>query len=64
MVMFLEPKDGLMAIGSEEIMPLAAAKSSIMIQNLNAERIARQSLEIAAGLCIYTNNNITIEKIK
>ena len=35
-----------------------------MNTKLDAEKIAIQSLEIAAELCIYTNNNITLEKIK
>jgi ATP-dependent protease HslVU (ClpYQ) peptidase subunit len=30
---------------------------------MNAESIARRSLEIAAQICVYTNNNITLEKL-
>ncbi len=58
----LEPKDGLMAIGSGGNYALAAARA-LKPSKLNAEDIARQSLEIAAELCIYTNNNIIVEKI-
>jgi len=60
----LEPKDGLMAIGSGGNYALAAARAlTLKSSKLSAEDIAKQSLEIAAELCIYTNNNIVIEKI-
>jgi len=60
----LEPKDGLMAIGSGGNYALAAARAlTLKPSKLSAEDIAKQSLEIAAELCIYTNNNIIIEKI-
>ena len=59
----LEPKDGLMAIGSGGNFALAAARAMFSTK-LNPEEIAKKSLEIAAELCIYTNNNIIIEKIK
>ena len=61
----LEPKDGIMAIGSGGNYALAAARA--LAENkikISAEEIALKSLGIAAELCIYTNNNITIEKIK
>ena len=58
----LEPKDGLMAIGSGGNYALAAARA-LYKSKLTAEEIAKQSLEIAADLCIYTNDNIIIEKI-
>ena len=58
----LEPKDGLMAIGSGGNYALAAARA-LYDSKLNAEEIAKKSLEIAADLCIYTNNNIILEKI-
>ena len=59
----LEPKDGLMAIGSGGNFALAAARA-LFNTKLDAETIAKQSLEIASELCIYTNNNIISEKIK
>jgi ATP-dependent HslUV protease, peptidase subunit HslV len=59
----LEPKDGLMAIGSGGNYALAAARAMFK-SKLKPEEIAVKSLEIAAELCIYTNNNIIIEKIK
>ena len=59
----LEPKDGLMAIGSGGNYALAAAQA-LGTTKLDAEKIAIKSLEIAADLCIYTNRNIIVEKIK
>ena len=59
----LEPKDGLMAIGSGGNYALAAARAMFQL-DLTPDVIAKKSLEIAADLCIYTNDNITIEKIK
>ena len=52
-----------MAIGSGGNYALAAARA-LYNTKLDAEKIAIQSLEIAAELCIYTNDNITFEKIK
>ena len=57
----LEPKNGMMAIGSGGNFALAAARA-LEKSKMNAEEIARKSLEIA-DLCIYTNNNIVLEKI-
>ncbi len=59
----LEPKDGLMGIGSGGNYALAAARA-LYPSKLKADEIAIKSLEIAAELCIYTNSNILIEKIK
>ena len=52
-----------MAIGSGGNYALAAAQA-LNTTKLDAEKIAFRSLEIAADLCIYTNRNITLEKIK
>ena len=59
----LEPKDGLMAIGSGGNYALAAARAMID-SKYSAEEIAKKSLLIAADLCIYTNDNIIVEKNK
>ena len=59
----LEPANGLMAIGSGGSFALAAAQA-LESTKLDAETIAKRSLEIAANLCIYTNRNIILEKIK
>ncbi len=58
----LEPEDGLIAIGSGGNFALAAARALIDL-DLDAEAIARRAVEIAAGICVYTNDNILIEKL-
>ncbi|MCE3231096.1 MAG: hslV [Alphaproteobacteria bacterium] len=59
----LEPEDGLIGIGSGGSFALAAARALISVDNLDAETIARRSIEIAADICIYTNKNIIIESL-
>lgn len=59
----LEPEDGLIGIGSGGAYALSAARALVGIPKMSAEDIARKSIEIAAGICIYTNNNITIESL-
>jgi len=58
----LEPEDGIIAIGSGGNYALAAARA-LMDQKLDAEGIARKALKIAAEICVYTNENITLEKL-
>ncbi len=58
----LEPEDGLIGIGSGGAYALAAARA-LTGQDMDAETIARKSLDIAAGLCIYTNRSVTVEKL-
>jgi ATP-dependent HslUV protease subunit HslV len=55
----VEPDDGILAIGSGGPYALAAARALISNTNFGAEEVVRKSLEIASGICIYTNNNIT-----
>ena len=59
----LDPEDGLIGIGSGGPYALAAARALNGIDGLEAEEIARRALEIAAGICVYTNDSITIEKL-
>lgn len=59
----IEPDDGILAIGSGGPYAQAAAKALIGRSQLSAEQIARVSMEIAASICIYTNNNLVVEKI-
>ena len=59
----LEPEDGLIGIGSGGPFALSAARALINENNVSAEQIALRSMKIAADMCIYTNENITIEKI-
>ncbi|HPB30932.1 MAG TPA: ATP-dependent protease subunit HslV [Candidatus Sumerlaeota bacterium] len=57
----IEPDDGIAAIGSGGGYALAAARALIVHSDLNAEGIARESIQIAAGICIYTNDQIIVE---
>ena len=56
----LEPEDGIIGIGSGGGYALAAARG-LIDQPLEAEAIARKALAIAASICIYTNDKVTIE---
>jgi ATP-dependent HslUV protease subunit HslV len=56
----IEPDGDALAIGSGGPYALAAARALIDYSQLNAEQIARNGLEIAADLCIYTNREITV----
>jgi ATP-dependent HslUV protease subunit HslV len=60
----IEPDDNILAIGSGGSYALAAAKALVAHSNLSAEEIAETSLNIAASICIYTNQNITIESLR
>ncbi len=59
----LDPEDGLIGIGSGGPYALAAARALASVDGLEAEEIARRALEIAAGICVYTNDSITLEKL-
>ena len=59
----LEPEDGLIGIGSGGSYALAAARALIDQKGLDAEAIARKSMEIAAGICVYTNERVVVESI-
>jgi len=59
----LEPEDGLIGIGSGGAYALAAARALIDIDGMDAEAIARRAMKIAAGICVYTNESIVVEKI-
>ncbi len=58
----LEPEAGVMGIGSGGNYALSAARA-LMDGLLGAEDIVRKSLDIAADICVYTNRNVTIEKL-
>ena len=56
----LEPEDGIIGIGSGGNYALAAAK--VLIEtDLKAEEIARKSIKVASDICVFTNNNVTVE---
>ena len=56
----IEPDGEIISIGSGGGYAHAAAKAFLQSRNLSAKQIAKRSLEIAAELCIYTNNQITV----
>lgn len=61
----VEPDDGILAIGSGGPYALAAARALLSTNpSLSAEEIVRKALKIAADICVYTNDNITVESIK
>jgi len=57
----IEPDDGIVAIGSGGAYALAAAKALAAHTSLDAPAIAEQAMRIAAGICIYSNDNLTVE---
>ncbi len=59
----LEPDDGIVAIGSGGNYALAAARALIDRDDLDAEAIARKAMAITAGICVYTNTDVTLEKL-
>lgn len=58
----LEPNDGIAAIGSGGNYALAAARA-LADMPFDAEAIARRSMKIAAEICVYTNDKLTVETI-
>ena len=59
----IEPDDGILAIGSGGPFAQAAAKALVAHSNLSAEQICATAMQIASEICIYTNNNIVLEKV-
>ncbi len=59
----IEPDDGLIGIGSGGPYALAAARALRAHSALDAKEIAEEALRIAAGICVYTNDHITVEAL-
>ncbi len=59
----IEPEDGVIAIGSGGNYALAAAKALVANTELGARDIVEKSLHIAADICVFTNDNLTIEEL-
>ena len=57
----IEPDDGLIGIGSGGPFALAAARALIAHSDLDAKAIVTESMRVAAGICIYTNDQIAVE---
>lgn len=60
----IEPDDGIVAIGSGGPYALAAARALLEFSNLDARGVVQKSLEIASGICVFTNDRITIEELE
>ena len=59
----INPDDGICAIGSGGNYALAAARALLQNTDLSAHDIAEKALHIAASICVYTNDHITVEDI-
>lgn len=59
----IQPTDDVLGIGSGGSYAVAAARGLLVHSTLAAEEIVKSSLEIAAGIDIYTNSNIVVEKL-
>lgn len=61
----IEPDDGILAIGSGGNYALSAGRSlkKYAGENLSANEIAKAALEVAAEICVYTNENIIVEEL-
>ena len=59
----LEPEDGLIGIGSGGNYALAAARALMDREDMDAEAIARKSMQIAADICVYTNESVVLEAV-
>ena len=59
----IEPDQDFVAIGSGGNFAYAAANGLFNHTDMSAEEIVRESLKIASSICVYTNDNITVEKL-
>ena len=59
----VEPEDGVVAIGSGGNYALAAARALANNTDMGPEDIIKAAMKIAADICVYTNDNLVIEKI-
>ena len=60
----IEPDDGITAIGSGGSYALAAARALARNTEMTADQIAREALQIAAEICVFTNERITVEVVE
>jgi len=59
----IEPDDDVIEIGSGGVYAKAAALALLNNTDLSSTEIARKAIEIAGSICIFTNNNITVEEV-
>ena len=57
----IEPDDGIIALGSGGAYALACARALVKYSNLSAKEIVGESIRTAASICVYTNDQITVE---
>ncbi|MBN1380048.1 MAG: ATP-dependent protease subunit HslV [Deltaproteobacteria bacterium] len=60
----IESDDEVMAIGSGGAYALAAARALVRFSDLSASEVAVESVKITSEICIYTNDNITVESLE
>lgn len=59
----IQPDDGVVAVGSGGPFAMAAARALLRHSTLDARQIAEAAMGVAADICIYTNNHLTIEEL-
>jgi ATP-dependent HslUV protease, peptidase subunit HslV len=59
----IEPEDGIAAIGSGGNFAVAAARALVRHSTLGARQIVEEAMRIAAAICVYTNEQLTIEEL-
>ena len=59
----IDPDSGVCAIGSGGNYALAAARALYDVEGMDAEQIARKAMKIAGELCVFTNDNLTVEEV-
>ena len=59
----IEPDDGLIGIGSGGPFALAAARALIAHADLDAKSIVTEAMRVAASICVYTNDQVTVETL-
>ena len=59
----IEPDDGVIGIGSGGGYAAAAARARVKHSTLSAREIVEEAMRIAAGLCVYTNDRVTVEEL-
>ena len=60
----IEPDESIIGIGSGGTVAQAAAMALIRFGSLSAPQIAEEAMKIAASICVYTNNSITLEVLE
>ncbi|UCF78789.1 MAG: ATP-dependent protease subunit HslV [Candidatus Eiseniibacteriota bacterium] len=60
----VEPDDGIVAIGAGGAYALAAARALLKYSSLEPPQLVREALQIAASICVYTNENLVVEELR